>query len=238
MKRARRFPDIGERFGHLVVNGTPQVNKKIRREIVCKCDCGKYKHIDMSALLLGKVISCGCVRNKKASERAVIRNTTHGLVNTAAYRTWSSMKARCLRKSHDAYDDYGGRGIKICERWMDFATFLADMGPRPKGTTIDRIDPNGDYEPGNCRWATSFVQTRNRRNNVLITHNGVTLNASDWQKITGLPIFSRLKSGKSGDELFAPLGRTSKYYRKPLELYEAACVALQEHYDKMGKEAA
>ena len=121
---------------------------------------------------------------------------------------------------------------------MDFATFLADMGPRLKGTTIDRIDPYGDYEPGNCRWATSFVQTRNRRNNVLITHNRVSLNASVWQKITGLPIFSRLKSGKSGDELFAPLGRTSKYYRKPLELYEAACMALQEHYDKMSEEAA
>lgn len=232
----RDTPDVGSRFGLLIVTGAPRVNEKIRRELPCACDCGKFKYVDLSSLRNGKIISCGCMRSRRASERATIRNKKHGLVGTAEYQTWAGMKARCLCASNHAYKDYGGRGIKICERWMDFENFLSDMGARPEGTTIDRIDTNGDYAPENCRWATSYVQTRNRRNSVLITHKGVTLNASDWQSITGLPIFGRLRVGKSGDDLFAPVGPTSKHYGKLDGIYEAACAELQRFHDRVAAE--
>lgn len=225
--------DIGSRFGLLVVAGMPRVNEKIRREIPCVCDCGNYKYVDLSSLRCGKIISCGCMRSKRASERASDRNKTHGAVGTPEYSTWAGIKARCLNTNHHGYKNYGGRGIAICERWMDFANFLADMGPRQNGTSIDRINPNGGYSPENCRWASSFVQTRNRRNSVLISHRGFTLNACDWEAITGLPILRRVKSGKTGDALFAPLGRTSKYCEERRGMYEAACAELQRHYNRL-----
>jgi hypothetical protein len=95
--------------------------------------------------------------------------TTHGLSNTPTYNSWSSMWARCTRPAMDNYDRYGGRGIKVCKRWKKFSTFLADMGERPEGMTLDRVNPNGDYKPSNCKWATVGEQARNRRNTRLNT---------------------------------------------------------------------
>lgn len=110
------------------------------------------------------------------------RNTTHGLsrVHPTTYRTWKNVRARCRNPNNDDYPRYGGRGIKVCARWDDFALFFADMGPRPDGLTLDRINRDGDYEPVNCRWADKYQQANNRSNNWEITINGVTRTLQQW----------------------------------------------------------
>lgn len=101
------------------------------------------------------------------------------------WRSWSSMRRRCLRPGSDQYPNYGGRGIRICERWDSYSNFLADMGERPPGTSLDRIDVNGHYEPGNCRWATQVQQNNNKRTTLMLTVGNRTLSISDWARISG-----------------------------------------------------
>jgi hypothetical protein len=130
----------------------------------CRCECGKSVVV-VSGNLRRKHgnISCGCGK----SDQTRRRYTTHGHTSkkvSREYRTWQGMKKRCLNKSHFMYKDYGGRGIKICDRWLNsFENFLSDMGERPPDFTLDRIDVNGNYEPSNCRWADWFTQSRNKR---------------------------------------------------------------------------
>lgn len=109
----------------------------------------------------GATTSCGCYM----SEWSVARFTTHGQTNTGTYKSWKSMLARCEQPRHPHYENYGGRGIAVCERWHRFAEFYADMGDRPEGLTLDRIDNDGNYAPGNCRWATRRQQWENSRAN-------------------------------------------------------------------------
>jgi hypothetical protein len=112
----------------------------------------------------------------------------HGMSQTLAYRSWAAMRTRCLNRNNDAWDRYGGRGITICARWSCFLNFLADMGPRPsKDYSIDRINPNGNYEPENCRWATRQEQQNNRKDARMITWNGKTQCITAWEKELGLP---------------------------------------------------
>lgn len=120
----------------------------------------------------------------------IARSTKHGHatagVITPTYHSWSGMKARCLNPSNKRWADYGGRGIRVCERWMSFDNFLADMGEKLPGTSIDRIDMHGNYEPGNCRWTTPKRQARNRRDNRLMSLNGVTKTLADWAEELGI----------------------------------------------------
>lgn len=102
------------------------------------------------------------------------------------YKAWAAMMSRCTKPKNKQYKDYGGRGIGVCERWRTAANFLEDMGPRPEGTSLDRIDNEKGYEPGNCRWATNKVQSYNKRTTVMIEHNGKTLTAPEWAEVTGL----------------------------------------------------
>ncbi len=139
----------------------------------------------------------------------------HGRSGVAAkcptYSTWKSMNRRCYYELHKSFADYGGRGVKVCERWHDFEAFMEDMGERPAGKTLDRYpDKNGDYEPGNCRWATMTEQQRNRRSNHVITAFGETKTRVEWSESTGIKgdtIGYRLRAGLSPeDALTLPVG--------------------------------
>lgn len=122
----------------------------------------------------------------------------HGYFGTPTYESWCAMKKRCLNPRHPAFARYAGRGISICDRWMAFENFLADMGERPAGTSLDRIDNSGGYEPGNCRWATRSEQNRNTRTARVITYRGETRPLVEWASVLGVPYqrtLDRLRSG-------------------------------------------
>ncbi len=126
--------------------------------VVCGCVCGATVEVLRSNFLAGYSRSCGCLQKDKTIEAS----TTHGRSKTKMYVAWKTMRRRCADPTHDKYARYGGRGIKVCDRWQLFENFLADMGERPAGMEIDRIDNNGNYEPGNCRWVPHKDNCNNR----------------------------------------------------------------------------
>lgn len=151
---------IGERFGKLVALGMTERRSKNGNIIwECLCDCGNECFIDSGSLRWGNTQSCGCLQKQRVSEC----NTKHGMSTTVEYKIWGNMIDRCENPNHRSYKDYGGRGIKVCPEWHDVCKFCIDMGKRPVGLTLDRIDNDGDYTPKNCRWATSEEQRINSR---------------------------------------------------------------------------
>lgn len=149
-----RIIHLGERYGRLVV--AAQRNPGEAR-VQCVCDCGREHSVVLQQW--GRSQSCGCLR----TEQLVARSTRHGMANSSEYAIWAQMVQRCTTPTHARYADYGGRGITVCTPWLDFAQFYADMGSRPGGMSLDRIDNDRGYEPGNCRWATAVEQRHNRR---------------------------------------------------------------------------
>lgn len=144
----------GQTFGLLTVLGrAPDKVSAAQAYWQCRCECGQEIAVNGSSLRRGSTRSCGCGRVK------------HGLANKAPeYHVWEGIKQRCLNPNRRGYEYWGGRGISVCERWLEFENFYADMGPRPgPGYSIDRSDNDGNYEPGNCRWATASEQQRNTR---------------------------------------------------------------------------
>jgi len=156
---------IGKTFNRLTVTGyapTIRLKNKTRNRVFCKCKCGNTKIVWISELKRGSggTGSCGCYRSEILRTHAI----THGLSNTIEYRRWRGMITRCENPRYARFKDYGGRGIKVCKRWREsFLNFLKDMGKRPDGMSLDRINVNGNYEPQNCRWASRKDQMNNMR---------------------------------------------------------------------------
>lgn len=134
-----------------------------KRQWNCVCACGTTGIIPASNLRMGRSLSCGCVRAEKAIRQLREQNVTHDASNSREYRSWAHMRHRCSNPNSHAWRWYGGRGITVCERWQKFENFLADMGPRPPATTLDRIDGSQGYSKENCRWATADIQGANKR---------------------------------------------------------------------------
>ena len=155
---------IGEKFGRLTI--IAEIEKTSARRMKCKCECGKEKDVFLNHLRSGKTKSCGCYNIEVSTQKIVEVGTKHGLYKHTLYQTHNAMKHRCSNPNHKKWILYGGRGIKVCDRWLGedgFKNFLEDMGERPEGTTLDRINNDGNYEPTNCRWATDSEQNKNRR---------------------------------------------------------------------------
>ena len=154
-------PDFqsGERYGMLIVARLVRMPPKNGRHYLCKCDCGNEAVVSHSHLAHKKetaIKSCGCYRGGARQ--------THGMSGTPVYKSWDGARYRCTNQNSPKWASYGGRGIKMCAEWMaSFAAFYDHMGDRPPGTSLDRIDNDGNYEPGNCRWATASQQVNNRR---------------------------------------------------------------------------
>jgi len=191
---------------------------KGKRVAVFKCSCGKNVITRVQHVRYGSISSCGCAGVESSRKRLTENKIAfkHGKKKSIEYTTWCSMRARCFNRENESYSNYGGRGIKVCDRWLDFELFLADMGSRPNGTSIDRIDNNGNYEPGNCRWADSKTQCNNTRSNLIIEIDGVQRNLKQWSDISGIgrcTIRARLLS-KMGwstkDAVFYPVRRRNK----------------------------
>ena len=148
-----------------------------RKLYLCRCDCGVERTVVGSNLRTGTSKSCGCYK----SEVTRSRKYKHGRgLSDRTYRIWSAMRGRCNTRGNHKYYRYGGRGISVCGEWVDFPTFLRDMGEAPANMSIDRIDNDGDYTPSNCRWATASEQARNRSDNVWLEFDGRNMILSDW----------------------------------------------------------
>lgn len=154
----------------------------------CKCSCGNVINVRGATLRNGRAKSCGCL-HKEMTKQLAKNNIIHNMSNTRLYRVWQSIKSRCYYNKNNRYKDYGKRGIKVCDEWLnDFQAFYdwAMSNGYNDSLTIDRIDVNGNYEPNNCRWATSKEQQRNKRNNKNYTINGETHCLSEWCEILKL----------------------------------------------------
>jgi len=192
----------------------------MKSDKLCECGCGDFtnvadRNIKRRGVVKGqpmRFIEHHAARAALESRKALRgRGELHGhSMRSPTYRTWIGMVQRCTKPSHHAWGNYGGRGIRVCEQWLTFVNFLEDMGERPEGTTLDRIDVNGDYDKGNCRWISRFAQHANYRNNVKLTFNGKTQHIAAWERETGLgkrTIRDRLARGWSvEDALTLPAG--------------------------------
>lgn len=195
---------IGKRFGKLVVTSQAKRGRWGSMWAV-RCDCGASKVVLGSNIRHGKTMSCGCLQ-KQATKKA---STTHGKLCTKEWNAWNSAKQRCCNPNLRNFHNYGGRGIKMCLRWLSSPeVFLDDMGKCPANFSLDRIDPNGNYEPSNCRWADINTQANNRRTNHRLTLNGVTKSITQWSEVLGLSlgaIKGRIKRGWTTERALTPL---------------------------------
>jgi hypothetical protein len=205
-KHNKRIDITGERFGRLVALSAHSYGKQTRWN--CVCDCGERRVVLLSQLRDGKTQSCGCLHIERVKAAR-----THGMASSPEYTVWRSMLDRCRNPNGATYARYGGRGIAVCARWQgSFEAFYADMGPRPSPEhSIDRIDNSGNYEPGNCRWATHTEQALNKRNNRFIEWNGARLTVTQWAGRIGVSQSALSHRLSRGEDPCAALSALSRY---------------------------
>ena len=215
------FIDLaGKIFGRLTVISLSGKNKAGQSVWRCRCSCGNAKAVLGTNLVSGRTSSCGCYKLQRIAES----HTTHGHTKnhgkgSATYRSWVAMRRRCHEPGASNYRWYGARGVHICDRWMGtdgFKCFLEDMGESPSAKhSIDRFpDKDGNYEPGNCRWALPAEQSRNRTDNVVLTLDGRSMCVADWAAALNLSrytLYRRVRLGWTSEEvLTTPLGERRK----------------------------
>lgn len=199
----------GERFGRLAVLRTERAGKNYWCE--CKCDCGSIVRVNASNLVSGGTKSCGCLKKELLS----VTKSTHGESKTRLYRIWKAMRQRCNNPADHFFHIYGGAGVKVCSEWDDYQSFAnwAYQSGYTDELTIDRIDPKGDYEPSNCRWATWTEQARNKQDTIFITIGGDTKPLVEWCKekgvLYGTALYRFRKMNMTGEDLFS-YKRTAK----------------------------
>lgn len=186
--RSKNYELVGKKFGRWTV--LERVDREIgdthHTKWLCECDCGTIRQVTQDALLSGNSQSCGC----RLGEISVKIHTKHDESYTQLWNVWSGMKSRCYNPNSQCYKDYGARGIRVCDKWLnDYKAFSdwAHANGYVEGLTIDRIDVNGNYEPDNCRWADRITQCNNKRTNVRIEWNGETHTLAEWCRILNLP---------------------------------------------------
>jgi hypothetical protein len=203
----KKIDIIGQTFGKLTAIEDVGKDKWRQLRWRCRCECGNYIVVVGGDLRRGNTLSCGCLQKDLVSRRMMPRRVV--VPRVLEYGVWASMKGRCNNKRDINYKHYGGRGIKVCNRWLNgYENFMKDMGDRPEGLTLDRIDNNGNYEPSNCRWATRTEQQNNKRNNKHIVIHGITYTlkqASESFKIKYSCLRSRIYAGREAhDAIFTP----------------------------------
>jgi len=180
-----RFIDVsGEVFSDWTVVKFSRVDSRRVARWICRCVCGVEREVIGRYLVNGRTKGCGC----SAANRLSSRLTTHGLSKSTESKIWRMMKTRCYNPNYTHYKNYGGRGITVCDSWLNsFEAFYADMGPRPSMKhTLDRIDNSKGYSPDNCKWSTRSEQNRNHRRNRLLTYGAETMNVIDWARKLGI----------------------------------------------------
>jgi hypothetical protein len=196
--------EISHKFNRLTVIEHAGVNKLNKTLYKVVCDCGNEKICYATELRSGHTKSCGCFR----AEASSLRRTTHGATKnkkiSSEFSTWCSMRQRCNDKKDSKYHRYGGRGIKVCDRWLNsFENFLLDMGEKPsKEYSIDRIDNNGNYEPNNCRWATKKQQANNTSTNKFINYNGENMTIMQASERSGIAYYTVLDRATKNKDVF------------------------------------
>jgi hypothetical protein len=195
---------IGRKYGKLTVFQEVEKNPHGKRQFICRCECGGSRKVNLGCLNSGYTNSCGCLRRQQARLNCPPK---HGKSNSPVFHVWRSMKSRCYNPKNASYLHYGARGIKVCDRWMNFQNFLEDMGEPKKGLSLDRINNNGNYEPSNCKWSNWNQQARNRSNNRRITHKGKTQTLVEWCEELGLnfaTVSGRLYFGQTEEQALLP----------------------------------
>lgn len=181
----------GSKYGRLTVLSRAENNERGQTRWLCRCDCGNEVIVIGHSLISGNTMSCGCIHKERLAARNRA-NAKHGMRGSRLYHTWHNMKDRCLRKKHKQYHDYGGRGIFVCQEWVEsfesFRDWALANGYRDD-LSIDRIDNDGPYSPENCRWATIREQSNNRRNNHIITYNGESHTLKEWSELYDIPYY-------------------------------------------------
>lgn len=187
---AKAYDLKGKRFHSLVVIDRCNVKSPSGKiQWICECDCGSCLNVVTQHLVSGNTKTCGCGKVDRVRQLGKL-NKKHGLTKSVEYKIWIGMKGRCFNPKYENYSNYGARGITVCERWRDsFELFIKDLGPRPSPVhSLDRIDPDGDYEPDNCRWATAEEQANNRRKNRKHEFNGQLLTIPQIARINGIAV--------------------------------------------------